>query len=69
MEYNHESKLMSFKRDHFITHHCVVRACLVVTVKLSGISKAKQKLGRTFNSDKLGSIAFTKISKLTMCSA
>ena len=35
----------------------------------SGIFKAKQKLGRTFNSDKLGGIAFTKISKLTMCSA
>ena len=35
----------------------------------SGILNAKQKLGRTFNSDKLGGIAFTKISKLTMCSA
>ena len=35
----------------------------------SGILKAKQKIGRTFNSDKLGGIAFTKISKLTMCSA
>ena len=35
----------------------------------SGILKAKQKLGRTFISDKLGGIAFTKISKLTMCSA
>ena len=35
----------------------------------SGILKAKQKLGRSFNSDKLGGIAFTKISKLTMCSA
>ena len=35
----------------------------------SGILKAKQKLGKTFNSDKLGGIAFTKISKLTMCSA
>ena len=35
----------------------------------SGILKAKQTLGRTFNSDKLGGIAFTKISKLTMCSA
>ena len=34
----------------------------------SGILKAKQKLGRTFDSDKLGGIAFTKISKLTMCS-
>ena len=35
----------------------------------SGILKAKEKLGRTFNFDKLGGIAFTKISKLTMCSA
>ena len=35
----------------------------------SGILKAKQKLSRTFNFDKLGGIAFTKISKLTMCSA
>ena len=35
----------------------------------AGILKAKQKLGRTFNSDKLGGIDFTKISKLTMCSA
>ena len=41
----------------------------VVTARSSGILKAKQKLGRTFNSDKLGGIAFTKISKLTMCSA
>ena len=41
----------------------------VVTVTWSGILKAKQKLGRTFNSDKLGGIDFTKISKLTMCSA
>ena len=42
---------------------------LIVTVRSSGILKAKQKLGRTFNSHKLGGIAFTKISKLTMCSA
>ena len=42
---------------------------LLVTARSSGILKAKQKLGRTFNSDKLGGIAFTKISKLTMCSA
>ena len=38
-------------------------------VTSSGILKAKQKLGITFNSDKLGGIDFTKISKLTMCSA
>ena len=42
---------------------------LLDAVTLSGILKAKQKLGRTFNSDKLDGIAFTKISKLTMCSA
>ena len=42
---------------------------ILVTATLSGILKAKQKLGRTFNSDKLGGIDFTKISKLTMCSA
>ena len=36
---------------------------------LSGILKAKQKLGLTFNSDKLGNIDFTKFSKLSMCSA
>ena len=42
---------------------------ILVTVTSSGILKAKQKLGRTFNSDKLGGIDFTKISKLTMCSA
>ena len=38
-------------------------------VRLSRILIGKQKLGRTFNSDKLGGIASTKISKLTMCSA
>ena len=35
----------------------------------SGILKAKQKLGVTFNSDKQGGIDFTKSSKLSMCSA
>ena len=33
---------------------------LLGTARSSGILKAKQKLGRTFNSDKLGGIAFTK---------
>ena len=42
---------------------------ILVTATSSGILKGKQKLGRTFKSDKLGGIAFTKISKLTMCSA
>ena len=31
--------------------------------------KGKQKLGVTFNSDKLGGIDFTKFSKLSMCRA
>ena len=38
-------------------------------VTSSGILKAKQKLGVTFDSDKLGDTYFTKFSKLTMCSA
>ena len=38
-------------------------------VGLAEILKGKQKLGVTFNSDKLGGIDFTKFSKLTMCSA
>ncbi len=42
---------------------------VLVAVGSSGILKAKQKLGVTFNSDKLGGIDFTKFSKLTMCSA
>ena len=42
---------------------------IVDAATLLEILIAKQKLGRTFNSDKLGCIAFTKISKLTMCSA
>jgi hypothetical protein len=41
----------------------------IVVIGLSGILKGKQKLGVTFNSDKLGGIDFTKVSKLTMCSA
>ena len=48
-------------------HPCITY--LIVTARSSGILKEKQKLGRTFNSNKLGGIAFTKISKLTMCSA
>ena len=42
---------------------------ILVAVRSSGILKGKQKLGVTFNSDKLGGIDFTKFSKLTMCSA
>ena len=38
-------------------------------VTLSGILKAKQKIGVTFNFDKQGVIDLTKISKMTMCRA
>ena len=38
-------------------------------VGLSGILKAKQKLGVTFNFDKQDVIDFTKFSKMTMCRA
>jgi hypothetical protein len=34
---------------------------ILVVVTSSGILKAKQKIGITFNSDKLGGIDFTKI--------
>ena len=42
---------------------------VIDAVTSSGILKAKQKLGVTFNSDKLGGIDFTKFSKMSMCSA
>ena len=41
----------------------------VVAVGSSGILKAKQKLGVTFNFDKQDVIDFTKFSKMTMCRA
>ena len=42
---------------------------ILVAVGSSGILKEKQKLGVTFNSNKLGIIDFTKFSKLAMRSA
>ena len=47
----------------------LVQEYILDAVTSSGILKAKQKLGVTFNSDKLGGIDFTKFSKLSMCSA
>ena len=41
----------------------------VVSVGLSEILKAKQKLGVTFNFDKQDVIDFKKFSKMTMCRA
>ena len=50
-------------------HSLLILEYILDAATSSGILKAKQKLGRTFNSDKLGGFAFTKISKRTMCSA
>ena len=41
----------------------------LVAVILSGILKAIQKLGVTFNSDNQDVIDFRKISKMTICTA
>ena len=48
-----------------LTHTYVALRCGHVVRDL----KAKQKLGVTFNSDKLGDTNFTKFSKLTVCTA
>ena len=42
---------------------------ILVAVTSSGILKAKQKLGVTFNFDKQDVIDFTKFSKVTICRA
>ena len=60
---------VEFSREPFAFWFTVLQLYVVVAVGSSGILKGKQKLGVTFNSDKLGSIDFTKFSKLTMCSA
>ena len=43
-----------------------IRVYLIDAARSSGILKAKQKLGVTFNSDKLGGIDFTKFSNLSI---
>ena len=49
--------------------HLVVGICIIDVVTLSGILKAKQKLGVTFNFNKQDVIDLTKFSKMTMCRA
>ena len=53
--------------DQIVTKEFSIFILDVVT--LSGILKAKQKLGVTFNFDKQDVIDFTKFSKMTMCRA
>ena len=49
--------------------HIILHTYILDAVGSSRILIGKQKLGLTFNSDKLGGTDFTKFSKLTMCSA
>ena len=60
---------MGFVGNRIASVHTANTYYIVDAVGSSEILKGKQKLGVTFNSDKLGGIDFTKISKLTMCSA
>ena len=58
------------KVNYLLGSHGFKDVCyLLDAVTSSGILKAKQTLGVTFNSDKLGDTNFTKFSKLTMCTA
>ena len=65
----HTGGRATFPSQHNFAKASSFHMYVVDAATSSGILKAKQKLGRTFNSDKLAGIAFTKISKLTMCSA
>ena len=49
--------------------HTYILYYVLDAVGSSGILKAKQKLGVTFNFDKQDVIDFTKFSKMTMCRA
>ena len=57
------------RQQELSAYYLYVYTIYVVAVGSSGILKGKQKLGVTFNSNKLGGIDFTKFSKLTMCKA
>ena len=57
------------RQQELSAYYLYVYTIYVVAVGSSGILKGKPKLGVTFNTDKLGSIDFTKMSKLTMYNA
>ena len=59
----------NIKIKNIVDTHYPVCTYILDAFTTSGILKAKQKLGVTFNSDKLGDTNFTKFSKLTMCTA
>ena len=56
-----------YNENDFLVLFDTSALCLLVAVGSSGILKAKQKLGVTFNSDKQDVIDFKKFSKLKMC--
>ena len=64
-----QNQLNEQQAQGFLYFFLLRTVCILVAVRSSGILKGKQKLGVTFNSNKLGCIDFTKFSKLTMCSA
>ena len=59
----------TFQAENKKKHIVVNGNCIIVAVGSSGILKAKQKLGVTFDFDKQDVIDFTKFSKMTMCRA
>ena len=70
VEAKHEEKKSEENNKSFVSRQFSRYICTTLVVVGSlGILKAKQKLGVTFNFDKLGGIDFTKFSKLSMCSA
>ena len=60
---------MEFLHEESTNQAFNLLAYLLDAVGSSRILIGKQKIGLTFNSDKLGGNDFTKFSKLTMCSA
>ena len=70
-EYRSEDSLvnLNFLNWNLLFFVSTVTQYIIVTARSSLFLIGKQKLGVTFNSDKLGGIDFTKFSKLSMCSA
>jgi hypothetical protein len=59
----------TFQAENKKKHIVVNGNCIIVAVGSSGILKAKQKLGVTFDFDMQDFVVYTKFSKMTMCRA
>jgi hypothetical protein len=66
---NPNLKVGIFATNFFENIRFCILTCVLDAVTSSGILKAKQKLGVTFNFDKQDVIDLTKFSKMTMCRA